>query len=79
MIQLGQVAVSFISPLILAGFTFCLHRSRGRMAVALPHPPLFTAVAAFFMYFAARPTPDEAGFPGAIQDEIDNSEESPYP
>jgi OPA family glycerol-3-phosphate transporter-like MFS transporter len=25
------------------------------------------------MYFAARPTPDEAGFPGAIQDEIDNS------
>ena len=26
------------------------------------------------MYFAARPTPDEAGFPGAIQDEIDNSE-----
>jgi OPA family glycerol-3-phosphate transporter-like MFS transporter len=36
-------------------------------------PPLFTAAAALFMYFAAKPSPDEAGFPGAIEDELDNS------
>jgi OPA family glycerol-3-phosphate transporter-like MFS transporter len=75
MIQLGQVAVSFISPLILAGFTFFAFTvPEGEWRWLFRIPPLFTAVAAVFMYFAARPTPDEAGFPGAIQDEIDNSE-----
>ena len=75
MIQLGQVAVSFISPLILAGFTFFAFTvPEGEWRWLFRIPPLFTAVAAIFMYFAARPTPDEAGFPRAIQDEIDNSE-----
>ncbi len=75
MIQLGQVAISFLAPLILAGFTFFAFTvPSGEWRWLFRIPPLFTAVAAIFMYFAAKPTPDEAGFPGAIQDEIDNSE-----
>jgi MFS transporter, OPA family, glycerol-3-phosphate transporter len=73
-IQSGQVAISFLAPLILAGFTF--------MSVTVPPgewrwlfriPPLFTAVAAILMAFCVKQTPDEAGFPGAIHDEIDDS------
>ena len=75
MIQLGQVAISFLAPLILAGFTFFAFTvPSGEWRWLFRVPPLFTALAAIFMYFAAKPTPDEAGFPGAIQDEIDNSE-----
>jgi len=75
MIQLGQVAISFLAPLILAGFTlFAFTVPSGEWRWLFRIPPLFTALAAIFMYFAAKPTPDEAGFPGAIQDEIDNSE-----
>ena len=75
MIQLGQVAISFLAPLILAGFTFFAFTvPSGEWRWLFRIPPLFTALAAIFMYFAAKPTPDEAGFPGAIQDEIDNSE-----
>jgi OPA family glycerol-3-phosphate transporter-like MFS transporter len=73
-IQSGQVAISFLAPLILAGFTF--------MSVTVPPgdwrwlfriPPLFTVVAAILMAFSVKQTPDEAGFPGAIHDEIDDS------
>jgi OPA family glycerol-3-phosphate transporter-like MFS transporter len=73
-IQSGQVAISFLAPLILAGFTF--------MSVTVPPgewrwlfriPPLFTAGAAILMAFCVKQTPDEAGFPGAIHDEIDDS------
>ena len=75
MIQLGQVAISFLAPLILAGFTFfAFSVPSGEWRWLFRIPPFFTAIAAIFMYFAAKPTPDEAGFPGAIQDEIDNSE-----
>ena len=36
-------------------------------------PPLVTLAMALFMTFAVKPTPDEAGFPGVIEDELDNS------
>jgi OPA family glycerol-3-phosphate transporter-like MFS transporter len=74
MIQLGQVTISHIAPLILAGFTiFAFNVAQGEWRWLFRIPPLFTAAAAIFMYFAAKQTPDEAGFPGAIHDELDNS------
>jgi len=75
MIQLGQVAISFLAPLILAGFSFfALTVPAGEWRWLFRIPPLFTAAAALFMFFAARETPEEAGYPGAIKDELDNSD-----
>ncbi|MCO5060957.1 MAG: MFS transporter [Kiritimatiellae bacterium] len=75
MIQLGQVSISKLAPMILAGITF------GTMVIAEPGewrwlfriPPLITAACAIFMWLAAKQTPEEAGYPGAVPDEIDNS------
>jgi len=74
MIQLGQVAISNLAPLILAGFMFGpLVVPAGDWRWLFRIPPLFTAACALFMWFAARQTPDEAGYPGVIEDELDNS------
>lgn len=74
MIQAGQVAISHLAPFILAGFMFGpLIVPEGDWRWLFRIPPLVTAAAALFMYFAAKQTPDDAGYPGVIQDEIDNS------
>lgn len=74
MIQLGQVAISNLAPVILAGFMLgTLVVAPGEWRWLFRIPPLFTAACAIFMAFAARQTPDEAGYPDVIQDELDNS------
>lgn len=75
MIQLGQVSIAKLAPFILGGFTlgsFVLAKGEWRYLFIIP--PMFTAAAALFMAFATKQTPDEAGFPGLIEDEVDNSE-----
>lgn len=74
MIQLGQVAISQLAPLLLAGFTvgaFVVAQGEWRWLFRVP--PLVTVAMAIFMVFAAKESPEEAGFPGAIRDELDNS------
>jgi sugar phosphate permease len=76
MIQLGQIAINNLAPLIIAGFTIGMYTIGGSNAEwrwVFRIPPLFTAAAAVFMAFAAKPSPDEAGFPNEIEDEIDNT------
>ncbi len=74
MIQMGQVAISRLAPVILAGFTFGVYVvAEGEWRWLFRIPPLFTAAAAIFMALAAKQTPDEAGYPGVVQDELDNS------
>ena len=76
MIQLGQIAINNLAPLILAGFTvgaYTIGGSNEEWRWVFRIPPLFTAAAAIFMAFAAKPSPDDAGYPNAIEDEIDNS------
>ncbi|MCE9616235.1 MAG: MFS transporter [Lentisphaerae bacterium] len=75
MIQMGQVAISRLAPLILAGFAFGTYVvAEGSWRWLFRLPPLFTAAAAIFMALAAKQTPDEAGYPGVVQDELDNSQ-----
>ncbi|MBU0678400.1 MAG: MFS transporter [Verrucomicrobia bacterium] len=74
MIQLGQIAINNLAPLIVNGFFFGALFIGGGWRWAFRIPPLFTAAIAIFMALAAKQTPDEAGFPGEIEDEIDNSE-----
>lgn len=75
MIQLGQVASSKLSPAILNGVSLgVLVIAEGQWRWLFIIPPMITLVVAIFMSFAAKPSPDDAGFPGVIVDELDNSE-----
>lgn len=75
MIQLGQVASSKLSPIILNGISLgILVIAPGQWRWLFILPPVVTLAAAAFMTLAAKQTPDEAGYPGVIEDELDNSE-----
>jgi len=77
MIQLGQVTINNLAPLIIAGFTigaYTIGGSNAEWRWVFIIPPFFTAAAAIFMAFAAKQTPDEAGYPDVIEDEIDNTQ-----
>jgi len=74
MIQLGQVASAKLSKAILAGFVIGgLAVAKGEWRWLFIIPPMVTLVVAIFMSWAARQSPDEAGYPGVIEDELDNS------
>lgn len=78
MIQLGQVGSSKLSAAILkhgisAGSIGILAFAPGEWRALFIVPPLITLIVAIFMSCAAKQTPDEAGYPGAIVDELDNS------
>lgn len=74
MIQLGQVMSAKLSRAVLAGFTIgALVISAGNWRWLFIFPPLVTLAAAIFVTLAAKPSPEEAGFPGVIEDELDNS------
>jgi sugar phosphate permease len=77
MIQLGQVAINLLAPAIISGIvvgSYVIGGSNADWRWVFRIPPLFTAAAAIFMYFSAKQSPEEAGFPGEIEDEIDSSE-----
>ena len=72
MIQLGQVSINNLAPLILAGFTIGTWTvAKGDWRWLFRIPPLITAVCAIIMAFCAKETPEEAGWPGLIRDEVD--------
>jgi sugar phosphate permease len=74
MIQLGQVASAKLSKVVLAGFAIGgLVVAKGDWRWLFIIPPIVTLAAAIFMSLAAKPSPDDAGFPGVVQDELDNS------
>jgi sugar phosphate permease len=77
MIQLGQIAINNLAPAIIGGITiggYLIGGSNEEWRWVFRIPPLFTVAAALFMALAAKQSPDEAGYPGEIEDEIDNSE-----
>jgi sugar phosphate permease len=75
MIQLGQVASSKLSPAILNGISLgFLVVAPGQWRWLFILPPIVTLAAVLFMTWAAKQSPDEAGYPGVIEDELDNSE-----
>lgn len=74
MIQLGQVISSKLSPVILNGISlgfFVIAPGQWRWLFIIP--PAITLVAMIIMSAVVKATPDEAGYPGVIVDEIDNS------
>jgi sugar phosphate permease len=74
MIQLGQVMSAKLSRFILGGFAVGgLVIAQGDWRWLFILPPIVTLAAAIFMSLAAKPSPDAAGYPGVIEDELDNS------
>ena len=74
MIQLGQVAGSKLSGIILNGISLgILVVAPGQWRWLFIIPPVVTFAVAIFMSCAAKQSPDDAGYPGVIVDEIDNS------
>jgi len=74
MIQLGQVSIGALAPIILAGFTIgAFTVARGEWRWMFRIPPLITAGCAVLMAFCAKETPEEAGWPGLVHDEVDAS------
>ena len=70
MIQMGQVAINNLAPIILAGFTvgvFVVAKDDWRWMFRIP--PIFTAVMAVLVAFIPKESPEAAGYPGLIHDE----------
>lgn len=74
MIQFGQVSISKLAPAILNGVSLgIIVFAPGDWRALFILPPIFTASALLFMSLVAKQSPEEAGFPGVVEDEIDNS------
>lgn len=75
MIQFGQVAINWLAPVLLGGIIIggVVLIEPGHWRILFMIPPIFTALAALFVFFVARQSPDDAGYPGAIRDELDNT------
>jgi MFS transporter, OPA family, glycerol-3-phosphate transporter len=74
MIQLGQVAINNLAPLILAGFAigaWSLPANQWRWVFRIP--PIITAVMAILVAIIPRETPEAAGYPNCIKDDSDTS------
>ena len=70
MIQMGQVAINNLAPIILAGFTvgvFVVAKDDWRWLFRIP--PIFTAIMAVLVAFIPKESPEAAGYPGLIHDE----------
>ena len=74
MIQLGQVMSAKLSKAIIAGFAIGgLVVAKGDWRWLFIIPPFVTLAAVIFMSLAAKQSPEEAGFPNVIKDELDDS------
>ena len=74
MIQLGQVAINNLAPLILAGFAigaWTVPPNQWRWVFRLP--PLITAVMTIVVALVPRETPEAAGYPNCVKDDSDAS------
>lgn len=74
MIQSGQAMISALAPWILNGFTFlAMVVAPGQWRMLFCIPPIFLGLVAIWFYFVSAQSPDDAGFPGTVRDDVDNS------
>ncbi len=74
MIQLGQVAINNLAPVILAGFTvgtWVVARNDWHWLFRIP--PLVVAIVAILLAIFVKETPEEAGYQGVIEPESANA------
>lgn len=71
MIQMGQVAINNLAPVLLAGFaigTWVVAEGEWRWLFRIP--PLFTVLMVILVLFIPKESPEAAGYPGVIKDEL---------
>jgi OPA family glycerol-3-phosphate transporter-like MFS transporter len=69
MIQMGQVSINKLAPLILSGFTigaFVVGQGEWRWLFRIP--PFFVAIMAILMVLVPKESPEVAGYPGVVSD-----------
>src|SRR2546423_6201858 len=72
MIQLGQVAINNLAPIILAGFTIGAWTvAKGDWRWLFRLPPLVTAVMAILLALVPKANPEPTGLSGGVEDESD--------
>ena len=74
MIQLGQVIINNLAPLILAGFSigvWVVGKNQWQWLFRIP--PLVTAFMTILVALIPRETPEQAGYHGCVKDESDSS------
>lgn len=77
MIQLGQVAINNLAPVILAGFTVGIWIvAQGDWRWLFRIPPLITAFIAVLFVIFVKQTPEEAGYRGVVEHEGDAGDEN---
>jgi OPA family glycerol-3-phosphate transporter-like MFS transporter len=77
MIQLGQFAINNLAPFILAGFALGAWTiAKGDWRWLFRIPPLVTAVMAVLVAFLPKESPEAAGYPGLIHDELNANDTS---
>jgi len=70
MIQLGQIAINNLAPILLGGFTFLTWTvAKDDWHWLFRIPPLFVAAMAILLAFIPKESPEEAGYPGVVHDE----------
>jgi MFS transporter, OPA family, glycerol-3-phosphate transporter len=72
MIQLGQVAINWLGPVILAGmsiFTWTIAKGEWQWLFRLP--PIVVAVVAVLFALIPRESPEQAGYSGVVKDHSD--------
>ena len=75
MIQSGQFAINNLAPLLLAGFVIGTWTAgQGEWRWLFRIPPLITAFMAVLVALIPRETPEAAGYPGLIHDELSAGE-----
>ena len=75
MIQSGQFAINNLAPLLLAGFVIgAWTAGQGEWRWLFRIPPLITAFMAVLVALIPRETPEAAGYPGLIHDELSAGE-----
>ena len=66
--------ISMLAPWILAGFSFLAFVvGPGQWRMLFTIPPIFLGLIAIWFYFISAQSPDDAGFHGTIEDDVDNS------
>ncbi|NOS69567.1 MAG: MFS transporter [Verrucomicrobia bacterium] len=75
MIQMGQVAINNLAPIILAGFAigiWVVAKDDWRWLFRIP--PMFAAAIAILLVFIPKESPEEAGYSGVVKDETGGSD-----
>ncbi len=77
MIQMGQFAINNLAPFILAGFSIGIWVvAEGEWRWLFRIPPLITIAAVILMLLFTKESPEQAGYPGVVKDDVSGDDDT---